>query len=54
MLQLCSAKNINNNEAIYREATKTLLHSFYPDDFIKLVETEKTAIRLVKQLVALT
>ena len=43
-----------DNEARYaEEASKTLLHNFYVDDLIKSVETEESAVRLIRDVKAM-
>ena len=47
-------KTAIDNEVRYGEETsKTLLHNFYVDDLLKLVETEESAVKLIRDIKAM-
>ena len=48
-------KTAIDNEVRYgEEASQTLLHNFYVDDLLKSVETKELAIRLIRDIKAMS
>ena len=47
-------KTATDNEVRYgEEVSKILLHNFYVDDLLKSVETEESAVRLIRDVKAM-
>ena len=48
-------KTATDNEVRYgEEASQTLLHNFYVDDLLKSVQTKESAIRLIRDIKAMS